>query len=83
MQRQRAHTQPRHLSRSETGRWSFAQRVPVELQVVLGRRLMKQALRTREPSTASVCAVVLGRRPCSALRTIEGSTRGQAQQSGC
>ncbi|TFZ44689.1 site-specific integrase [Stenotrophomonas maltophilia] len=51
---------PHHLSRSETGRWSFVQRVPVDLQAVLDCRLIKRTLRTKDLAQAHVRAVVLG-----------------------
>jgi len=51
---------PHHLSRSETGRWSFVQRVPVDLQAVLDCRLIKRTLRTKDLAKAHVRAVVLG-----------------------
>jgi len=51
---------PHHLSRSATGRWSFVQRVPVDLQAVLDCRLIKRTLRTKELAQAHVRAVVLG-----------------------
>ncbi|MFA4410064.1 site-specific integrase [Xanthomonas perforans] len=50
---------PHHLSRSSTGRWSFVQRVPVDLQAVLDCRLIKRTLRTKDLSQAHVRAVVL------------------------
>lgn len=37
---------PHHLSRSSSGRWSFVQRVPVDLQAVLDCRLIKRTLKT-------------------------------------
>lgn len=51
---------PHHLSRSATGRWSFVQRVPVDLQAVLDCRLIKRTLRTKDLAQAHVRAVVLG-----------------------
>ncbi len=51
---------PHHLNRSETGRWSFVQRVPVDLQAVLDCRLIKRTLRTKDLAQAHVRAVVLG-----------------------
>ncbi|OWQ52523.1 DUF6538 domain-containing protein [Stenotrophomonas maltophilia] len=51
---------PHHLSRSETGRWSFVQRVPVDLHAVLDCRLIKRTLRTKDLAQAHVRAVVLG-----------------------
>ncbi len=51
---------PHHLSRSSTGRWSFVQRVPVELQAALDCRLIKRTLKTKDLAQAHVRAVVLG-----------------------
>ncbi|WP_343204194.1 DUF6538 domain-containing protein, partial [Xanthomonas hortorum] len=51
---------PHHLSRSSTGRWSFVQRVPVDLQTVMGCRLIKRTLQTKDLPQAHVRAVVLG-----------------------
>lgn len=51
---------PHHLSRSATGRWSFVQRVPVDLQIVMGCRLIKRTLKTKDLAQAHVRAVVLG-----------------------
>lgn len=43
----------RRLSRPATGRWSFVQRVPVELRVVLDCRLIKRTLRTKDLAQAT------------------------------
>lgn len=51
---------PHHLSRSSTGRWSFVQRVPVDLRAVLDCRLIKRTLKTKDLAQAHVRAVVLG-----------------------
>lgn len=51
---------PHHLSRSATGRWSFVQRVPIDLQTMMGCRLIKRTLRTKDLPQAHVRAVVLG-----------------------
>ncbi|OQP81657.1 integrase [Xanthomonas phaseoli pv. syngonii LMG 9055] len=51
---------PHHLSRSSTGRWSFVQRVPIDLQTVVGCRLIKRTLQTKDLAQAHVRAVVLG-----------------------
>lgn len=51
---------PHHLSRSSAGRWSFVQRVPVDLQAVLDCRLIKRTLRTKDLAQAHLRAVVLG-----------------------
>lgn len=71
----------RRLSRPATGRWSFVQRVPVELRVVLECRLIKRTLRTKDLAQAT-CVRSSFHRLCSTLRTVEGSTSGQAQQDG-
>lgn len=60
MQRKHSHAHPHHLSRSSTGRWSFVQRVPVGLQTVMGCRLIKRTLQTKDLAQAHVRAVVLG-----------------------
>ncbi len=51
---------PHHLSRSPIGRWSFVQRVPLHLQTVMGCRLIKRTLQTKDLPQAHVRAVVLG-----------------------
>lgn len=51
---------PHHLSRSSTGRWSFVQRVPIDLQTVMGCRLVKRTLRTKQLVHAHVRALLLG-----------------------
>ncbi|AMV03125.1 site-specific integrase [Xanthomonas citri] len=50
---------PNHLSRSASGRWSFVQRVPADLQPVLGCRLIKRTLRTGDLPQAHLRAVQL------------------------
>ena len=45
---------PHHLSRSSTGRWSFVQRVPYDLQAVLDCRLIKRTLKTKDLAQAHV-----------------------------
>lgn len=50
---------PHHLSRSATGRGSFVQRVPVDLQAVLDCRLIKRTLWTKDLVQADVRAVIL------------------------
>ncbi|WP_440210873.1 DUF6538 domain-containing protein [Stenotrophomonas maltophilia] len=39
---------PHHLVRSSAGHWFFRQRVPIELQSVLGRQVVKHPLHTKE-----------------------------------
>lgn len=50
---------PHHLIRSPTGVWSFRQRVPVDLQATLGRRVLKKTLRTAELQQAQLRALML------------------------
>jgi len=51
---------PHHSSRSCTSRWSFVQRVPVDLEAVLDCRIIKRTLKTKDLAKANVRAVVLG-----------------------
>lgn len=51
---------PHHLSRSETGRWSFVQRVHVDLQAVLDCRLIKRTFRAKDLAQAHMRAVQRG-----------------------
>jgi hypothetical protein len=48
-----------HLNRSASGRWSFVQRVPTDLQSVLGCRLIKRTLRTGDVLQVHLRAVRL------------------------
>jgi integrase len=50
---------PHHLTRAPSGRWSFRQRVPADLQAVLGRRLLKRTLQTSDLSEARLRALLL------------------------
>lgn len=50
---------PHHLLRSPSGCWAFRQRVPADLQGILGCRLLKRSLRTADLPEARVRAVLL------------------------
>lgn len=50
---------PHHMSRSSSGRWSFRQRVPLDLQPVFGCRLLKRSLHTNDLPQARVRALLL------------------------
>ncbi|MCD9096703.1 site-specific integrase [Luteimonas fraxinea] len=50
---------PHHMSRSPSGRWAFRQRVPLDLQPVLGCRLLKRSLLTNDLPQARVRALLL------------------------
>ncbi|WP_446645346.1 DUF6538 domain-containing protein [Xanthomonas citri pv. bilvae] len=50
---------PHHLSRAPSGLWSFRQRVPVDLQSVVGRQTFKRTLQTCDMKDARMRALVL------------------------
>lgn len=50
---------PHHLIRNPSGTYAFRQRVPSDLQSVLGLRLIKQTLRTSNLASARLRAIVL------------------------
>ncbi|WP_425522246.1 DUF6538 domain-containing protein, partial [Xanthomonas citri] len=50
---------PHHLVRSSSGHWSFRQRVPIDLQSVLGRKVIKHTLHTKELPSARLRALML------------------------
>lgn len=61
---------PHHLVRSPSGLWSFRQRVPTDLQDLVGRRLLKRTLRTNDLSEARLRALVLASRYAQAFSTL-------------
>ncbi|XGB23559.1 site-specific integrase [Streptomyces sp. II-2-2-2] len=50
---------PHHLIRTPSGTYAFRQRVPSDLHVVIGRKLIKQTLRTTNLASARLRAIVL------------------------
>jgi hypothetical protein len=50
---------PHHLIRTPSGTYAFRQRVPNDLQAVIGRKLIKQTLRTANLASARLRAIVL------------------------
>ncbi|MEL3954929.1 site-specific integrase [Stenotrophomonas bentonitica] len=50
---------PHHLIRTASGTYAFRQRVPSDLHVVIGRKLIKQTLRTSNLASARLRAIVL------------------------
>ncbi|WP_333909491.1 DUF6538 domain-containing protein [Pseudoxanthomonas sp. JBR18] len=50
---------PHHLIRSSSGHCSFRQRVPIDLQSVLGRKVIKHTLHTKELPSARLRALML------------------------
>ncbi|MEL1264919.1 site-specific integrase [Pseudoxanthomonas putridarboris] len=61
---------PHHLTRSATGLWSFRQRVPADLQDLVGRRLLKRTLRTNDLGEARLRAILLASRYAQAFTSL-------------
>ncbi|MFL7957694.1 DUF6538 domain-containing protein [Xanthomonas vasicola] len=67
---------PHHLIRSASGRWSFRQRVPLDLQARLGRRVIKRTLRTTELRQAQIASHQACVELCSGLQRSSGTVDG-------
>ncbi|WP_430544149.1 DUF6538 domain-containing protein [Xanthomonas hortorum] len=63
---------PHHLIRSASGRWSFRQRVPLDLQARLGRRVIKRTLRTTELRQAQIQAIRLASSYAQVFNAVRG-----------
>ncbi|WP_033003311.1 DUF6538 domain-containing protein, partial [Xanthomonas oryzae] len=63
---------PHHLVRSSSGRWSFRQRVPQDLQAKLGQRVIKRTLLTTELRQAQVQAIGLASSYAQVFNAIRG-----------
>ena len=63
---------PHHLIRSSSGRWSFRQRVPLDLQARLGRRVIKRTLRTTELRQAQIQAIRLASSYAQVFNAVRG-----------
>lgn len=63
---------PHHLVRSSSGRWSFRQRVPQDLQAKLGQRVIKRTLRTTELRQAQVQAIGLASSYAQVFNAVRG-----------
>ena len=61
---------PHHLVRSPSGLWSFRQRVPTDLQAIVGRRIFKRTLRTSELAVAQLRALGLAARYARAFNVL-------------
>lgn len=61
---------PHHLVRSPSGLWSFRQRVPTDLQAMIGRRVFKRTLRTSELAVAQLRALGLAARYARAFDVL-------------
>lgn len=73
---------PHHLVRSSTGLWSFRQRVPADLHGVVGRRIIKRALRTTDLRQAQVNALDLATGYARAFALLRGLPMGWSDKKG-
>ncbi|MCU1188746.1 tyrosine-type recombinase/integrase [Stenotrophomonas maltophilia] len=67
---------PHHLVKTPAG-FSFRQRVPVDLQPLLGCRILKRSLRTREMRNAQACALILAARYAEVFSAIRKNGMGE------
>lgn len=67
---------PHHLVRSPSGLWSFRQRVPTDLQAMIGRRIFKRTLRTSELAVAQLRALGLAARYARAFDVLREQRMG-------
>jgi hypothetical protein len=61
---------PHHLIRAPSGLWSFRQRVPIDLQGLVGRRIFKRTPRTSELAVAQLRALGLAARYAQAFDVL-------------
>lgn len=69
-----------HLLRHPSGVWHFRLIVPADLQGLLGRRVIKKSLGTRDPVVARAWAYALGAQYAQAFAAARGRPR-RAQSS--
>ena len=67
-----------HLLRHPSGVWHFRLIVPTDLQLLLGRRVIKKSLGTRDPVVARAWAYALGAQYAQAF----AAARGQGARMG-
>ncbi|HDS1612456.1 tyrosine-type recombinase/integrase [Stenotrophomonas maltophilia] len=67
---------PHHLVRARSGLWSFRQRVPTDLQALVGKRILKRTLRTFELSVAQLRALTLAARYAQAFSVLRERRMG-------
>lgn len=67
---------PHHLVRAPSGLWSFRQRVPTDLQAIVGRRIFKRTLRTSELAVAQLRALQLAARYAQAFDVLREQRMG-------
>ncbi|WP_152249360.1 DUF6538 domain-containing protein [Xanthomonas maliensis] len=63
---------PHHLIRSPSGRWSFRQRVPQDLQAKLGQRVVERTLRTKDLRQTQVQAIGLASSHAQVFNAVRG-----------
>lgn len=66
---------PHHLLRHASGMWHFRLTVPRDLHAVMGLRIIKRSLRTRDPTEARAWAYVLSARYAQAFMEARGLDR--------
>lgn len=67
---------PHHLVRAPSGLWFFRQRVPTDLQAIVGRRIFKRTLRTSELAVAQLRALQLAARYAQAFDVLREQRMG-------
>jgi integrase len=69
-----------HLLRHPSGTWHFRLVVPKDLQAAIGRKIIKQSLRTRDGRIAQAWAYALGARYAQTFATLRGKSMGQDKE---
>ncbi|WP_308669987.1 DUF6538 domain-containing protein [Xanthomonas arboricola] len=68
---------PHHLIRTPSGTYAFRQSVPSDLQVVIGRKLIKQTFRTANLASARLRAIVLASGHCDCTIGLRDHTEAE------
>ena len=68
-----------HLLRHPSGVWHFRLVVPKDLHAAIGRRIIKQSLRTRDVRTAQAWAYVMGARYAQTFAALRGKSMGSGK----
>lgn len=71
---------PHHLVRARSGLWSFRQRVPTDLQALIGKRILKRTLRTCEMAVAQLRALTLAARYAQAFSVLREQRMGNQDE---
>jgi integrase len=70
-----------HLLRHPSGTWHFRLVVPRDLQAAIGRKIIKQSLRTKDGRIAQAWAYTLGARYAQTFATLRGKSMGWAEEN--